>query len=233
MLVLGQDVGLVDPVPRRGQAGRERGLRVLEPEDDGVGRERFHGLHVLVLGLAARDDGGRWIDDAIVGGLDVPGGHHAAVVELHALAQLEGVGALVRGDGPRLGEVANELGARLVEGIDAQQRVVVGRGGMEHPEGLFPVRVIARRLGRDHEDQLAPVARLVLGKGRASRPEHGRQAHEDHRHSTAPSHHGPPEKMEVPGTIPCVRPVAAARSHPGGIGYTWHGRRSPRTGVHE
>ena len=47
----------------------------------------------------------------------------------------------------------------------------MGPDRVEHRERLFPVPVEARRLGGHHEDQLAPGARLVLGGGRARRPE--------------------------------------------------------------
>ena len=102
-------------------------------------------------------------------------GQQAAVVELHAMADLERIGALVGGDGPRLGDVADELGARLVRGIHAHERAVVGTDGVEHPERLFPVSVEARRLRGPHEDQLAPGARLVLGGSRMGREERGRK----------------------------------------------------------
>ena len=42
---------------------------------------------------------------------------------------------------------------------------------MEHRKGLFLVGVEARRLGGDDEDQLAAVARLVLGCGGGRRSE--------------------------------------------------------------
>ena len=127
-------------------------------------------------GLAARDDARRREDDLVVGGLHVPGRHHAAVVELHALADLERVGALVRRDRPRLGEVADELGARPVGGIHPHERVVVRPDRVEHRERLLPMRVEARRLGGDHEDQLAARPRLVLGLCRDRRPEITRTA---------------------------------------------------------
>jgi len=151
--------------------GEERALGILETEDDGVRVGRLHRLHGPVLLLAARGHVGGGEDDLVVGGLHVLGGHEAAVVELDPVTQLEGVGALVRGDRPRLGEIADDLGSRLVGGIHAQQRVVVRAHGMEHAERFFPVAVEARGLGRAHEDQLSAVPRLVLGVGGTDRGE--------------------------------------------------------------
>ena len=78
-------------------------------------------------------------DDPVVARLDVARRHLGAVVELHAPAELERVRAAVLRDRPRLREVGDDLGARLVVGIDAQQRVVVRRDA-DGPSRTCPSR---------------------------------------------------------------------------------------------
>src|SRR5882672_10865687 len=95
------------------------------------------------------------------------------------MPDLERVGAPVGRHGPGRGEVADEFRARLVGGIDAQQRAVLRRARMEHREGLFLVRVEARRLGGDDVDQLTTVARLVLGGARRGREQQERERDRD------------------------------------------------------
>src|SRR6266851_7321951 len=62
---------------------------------------------------AARNaDAGGGLGDAVVGGLHVLRGQLRAVVELHALAQMEGVGLAVRGNFPAMRQIRDDrLGA--------------------------------------------------------------------------------------------------------------------------
>ena len=163
--VLRQDVGLEDPAVRRGQRHEERRLRPLEPEADGLGVGRLDGLHGAILPLAIRRRLGRGEDDLVVAGLRVARGHEAAVVEAHARPQLQRVREPIGRDCPRLREVGNHLGARAVERVDAQQRVVVRRQRVDDAEGALLVAVVGRWLGGHEVDQLAAGARLVLGEG--------------------------------------------------------------------
>ena len=98
--VLREDVGLVDPVPRRGQRHEEGARRPLEPEDHRVGVGRLDGFDVEILALAVGGHPGGWEDDLFVAGLDVFGRHLATVMELHAVAELDRVGSPVLGDRP-------------------------------------------------------------------------------------------------------------------------------------
>ena len=189
--VLRQDVGLVDEVPGRGERLQEGSRRPLELEAHRVGVGRLHRLDHRVGGLADACDVGRREDDLVVGGLDVPRRHVAPVVELHALADLEGVGQPVGRHGPALGEVADRLGAGGVVRVDAQQRVVVRRDRMDQPEGLLAVPVVGRHLGGHGEDELAPIVRFLLGRSRGCcedrAKQHDRQTSLVGAHSTSSS----------------------------------------------
>src|SRR5919109_3151280 len=79
-----EDVGLVDPVPRRRQRVDERGRWPLELERDDIRFRRLDGLDLEVLALASRRDPRGWIDDLFVCCAHVPRGHLAAVMELHS-----------------------------------------------------------------------------------------------------------------------------------------------------
>ncbi len=195
----GEALGLVDPVPGRGQARDEGALVPLQAEHHGVGRRRLHRLHRPVLLLAARHHALGREDDVVVGGLHVPRGEEAPVVELHALPDLEGERALVGGRRPGLGEVAHELRAGAIGGVHPQEQVVVGRARMEHRERLFPVRVEAGWFRGHHEDELASGARLVLAGGGRQRAEadEDQEGNEDRRRSGSARGHGlPPVRGE-------------------------------------
>ena len=184
--VLGEDVGLVDPVPGRCEVQQEGRLRPLEPEADGLGIRSLDHLDRPVGALPrGRDALGRK-DDLVVGGLDVPRGHGGAVVELHALPKLEGVDQAVLGDGPGLRQVPDRLRARLVEGVHAQERVVVRGHRMHDAEGFLAVRIVGRRLRRHHELQLTAVARLVLSARGPRGPDQRHEGHRGHRQQPPP-----------------------------------------------
>ena len=92
-------------------------------------------------------------DDLVVGGLHVLGGHLAAVVELHAAAELEGAGPPVTGGRPALGQAGRRLGAGGIVGIHLEERVVEGREGVGQAEGLSrcPSWWTAARRHREHQ----------------------------------------------------------------------------------
>src|SRR5262249_45987257 len=69
--VLGQDVGFVDPVPRRRQREEERPRRPLEPEDDRLRIGSLDGLHGDILAFPGRGRAWWWGDDLVVGDLDI------------------------------------------------------------------------------------------------------------------------------------------------------------------
>ena len=141
---------------------QHRHVHLAELEDDRVGVGRLDLLDVLVLRLARGDHARRRIDDALVGGLDVLGGEVGAVVELDALAQLEGVGEAVLGDLPGLGEVALDL-ELVVRTRERQQRGVLRRHRVHHGERRGGVAVGGRRLGHHGEvERAAALGRLGL-----------------------------------------------------------------------
>ncbi len=93
--VLGQEVRIEDPVVGRGQADQKRCFGPLEAEPHGMRVGRLDGLDDVVGTLAHGDQPGGREDDLVVAGLHVPRRHEAAVVEVHALAEPEGVGRAV------------------------------------------------------------------------------------------------------------------------------------------
>src|SRR5262249_18304578 len=164
-----EDVGLVDPVPWRRQRGNEWGRWPLELERDDVRLRRLDGLDLQVLTLARRRDPWRRIDDLLVGGAHVSRSQLAAIVELHPATKLENVGALVRRNGPRRGQIPDDPGARRIERVAAQQRVVVRSRRVYQPKRLLLVSVVGRRLARYYEGQRATRARLGQRDGRRLR----------------------------------------------------------------
>jgi hypothetical protein len=196
MHVLGQDVGLVDPVPGRGQVQEERRLRPLEAETDRVGIRGFHHFDRVIGILAQRLDPRGREDDLVVRRLDVLRGHLAAIVELHALAQLERVDQAVLRDGPGFGQITDRFGPGLVEGIHPHQGVVVRRRRVDEPERLLLVGVVGGRLRRHHEGQHAAVSRLVLGDAGDRPGKRQREGEDDERADRPPTAmaHGPPPR---------------------------------------
>ena len=196
VLVLRQDVGLVDPVPGRGEVQQQGRLGPLQAKAHRVRVGRLHHLHRGVGVLAQRLDPRGREDDPVVGGLDVLRRHLAAVVELHALVELEGVDQAVLGDRPGFGQVTDRLRPGLVERIHPHQRVVVRRGRVDEPEGLLLVRVVGGRLRGHHEHELAAIARLVLGEGgRSPAGRHQeRESDESRDEPHGPMAHEPPPR---------------------------------------
>ena len=126
-LVLGQDAQLA-----LAEDVLEAGVGDAESEPHG---ERIDRLDLLDHGdIRARPRAGRRIEDALHGGHDILGRQHLAVVELDALAQLEGPHLEVVGGGPahgqiRLGgEVAVDAGEPVEDQMD--EDVFVADGGL-------------------------------------------------------------------------------------------------------
>jgi len=160
--VLGKNVRLIDPVPRRSEGREERCGGPLQPKHDVMCVRGLHSFHVHVFALPSRHDAGRRVDDFVVGRFDVLRCHFAAIVEFHAPPKVERILPPVLGDRPRIGEIGDDLRARRIRGVDAQQGVVVRRQGMHHCEGRLSMGIKGRRLGSHDEQQLPSEARCVL-----------------------------------------------------------------------
>src|SRR4029079_17119961 len=124
----------------------ERARLVLEAELHLVFVRRADRFDIGVLALAARADARRREDDLVVGGLYVLGGQFRAVVEFHALADLEDIDQAVGRYRPALGDRGRGLGAAPVVRVDPEERVVERGDRVDQPEGLFAVPVVGRRL---------------------------------------------------------------------------------------
>ena len=112
----------------------------------------------------ARDgDAGRRLGDAVEGGLDVVGGELGAVVELHVLAQEEGVGLAVLGNLPAVGEVGND-GLAAVARVAADEIVEHAPLGAEIIDGARLVHVEVRRTAGDAVAQNAATFGIGLGR---------------------------------------------------------------------
>src|SRR6266481_3600024 len=84
------------------------------------------------------------LGDAIVGGLHVLRGQLCAVVELHALAQMERVGLAIRGNLPAMRQIRdNRLGA--IVGIVPDQIVEHAGCGPKNEDGTGLVNIEMRR----------------------------------------------------------------------------------------
>ena len=98
--VLGQDAVVVPC-----QAGQEGRAGLLQGDDEGVVIGALHGVHHgQIAGQIAV-----LLNDLFVGELHIRGGEGLAVVPLHALAQVEGVGEVVLRDLPALGQIGDDL----------------------------------------------------------------------------------------------------------------------------
>src|SRR5262249_33201817 len=143
-------------------------------------------------------------DDLVVACFHVTRGEHTAVVEPHALAQLERIGEAVGRDRPGLGEVGPRARARAVRRVDAKQRVVHGCQRMHGAEGAFTVPVVRGRLGRHREDELPSVAGTLLGDGRC-----GAREENQHQQPRGTDHGSPRDEAARP---PVRKWVARARA---------------------
>ncbi len=119
----------------------------------------LHFFHARIKSEAGADDSLGRKDDLFVSGLDILRSQNAPVVEFHRLADLEGVGPLVLGDRPALGQVPDHLGVVIF--VKFEQKAVVGGDGVDQAKGVLPVAVIGRGFSSNGEDQgSAPLGLL-------------------------------------------------------------------------
>ncbi len=161
---------LVDQGVGVGERRQERVGGEFQMEDDG-GRDRAPRPCRPCTKLLWRALSTPWRrkDDLVPARRDVGGGQRRAVVELDALADLEGVGLAVVGRLRHLGaQIADEIGAvARVHRIGPDQDAVERRDRMDRRVGLLAMPVEARRrIGRDHIGQDAAVLRRLVGRGR-------------------------------------------------------------------
>ena len=208
------------PVRQHEGAGSERGLVEIavlldarladdeapEPaEGREQARERLLGdeLHHVLAGrldLVHRDEvglAGGLLEEPVEGELDVRGGQLLAVVELHALAQLEGPGEAVLARLPRLGQLgirrhvlveAHELAVHHGRAPAAGERgdelrvEPGGLGGLGRDQGAARLRGLRGGAATDREGAEGETARLEdlataeVGAGRAVVDGHGRSS---------------------------------------------------------
>ena len=145
--------GAVDAVPRRGEARQHRRVGSRQLEHDRVRVGGVDAGDVLEGLLADRLHAGRRLAQPVVGRSHVLRRHRRPVVELDVAPELERVGEAVGRDGPRLGEIADDL--RIVRGVELEQRRVVRAHRMEEGERRLRVAVVVRRLGADREHERA------------------------------------------------------------------------------
>ena len=175
--ILLQGLLLVDVGERIGQRRQEGPGGELQLEHHGLGIGALHRVDHHHVALArARHALGR-MHDVLPARRHVGGRERRAVVELHALADLEGVGLAVVGGHRHLGaEIADEVRRRCrIVGIDGDQRAVERRRGMERGVGVFLVPVEARRrIGRNHVGERAAALDVLRGRRRrGQRSRHG------------------------------------------------------------
>jgi hypothetical protein len=132
-------------------------VAVHRPQLGDLGEERL-----AVVGLLA---------PAVERGHHVLGGHLLAVVELHTLAELEGVGEPVPADGVALGQ----HGDRLLVAVEAEEPFVDVVGERLGDAGRRPVRVQRGRLAEIADPQHAALLLRVGGRG----PEHEQRRHRE------------------------------------------------------
>src|SRR5262249_25680946 len=134
-----------DDVPAAGKARHDevRRTRLRQPELDGVLVAHDDLVHRGEQDRARNGDAGRRLDDAVVGCLDVVGGKLGAIVELHVLAQEEGIGLAVFGDLPAVGEIGNN-GLATIARIAANEVVEHAALAAEAVDGARLVHVEMR-----------------------------------------------------------------------------------------
>ncbi len=209
MRILGEDLLLVDPGEGIGERRQERRRRPLQPKDHrGVVRR----LDLVDHGIEADPRADRSLgreDDAAPAIGHVDGRQLAAVVEFHALADLEGVGLAVVGRLGHLGaEIADEFGGRGgIVGRDADQHTVERRHGMHGSEGRLAMTVEARRsVCRYH------VGQRAASFGRTFR-QRGDRRHRRQRNGGSP-HTRPNAHRFLQSTVLFSLPVHFAAGHP-------------------
>src|SRR5437773_1009450 len=155
---------LLDPGLAEDEAP-EAAERREEPRE-GLLRQELHPVAPRGLDAVHRDEvrlPGRLLEEPVEGELDVGGGQLLAVVEAHALAELEGPREPVRADLPGLGELRH--GGHL--GVEADELVVHHGRAAAARERRDELRVEAGRLGRLRRDEGAARLRRLRVRGPA------------------------------------------------------------------
>ena len=168
--VLVEDGLLVDPGEGIGERRQERAGGELQAEHHGGRVGRLDLVDHDVIALACARDAFRRVDDCPPARRHVGGGERRAVVELHALADLERVGLAVIGRRRHRGaQIADEVGGRgRIVGIDPDQHAVERCRRMHGREGGLAVTVEARRrVRRDHVRERPAALRGVGSRRRA------------------------------------------------------------------
>ena len=154
-----------------GQRRQERQGGKLQLEHHRLVVRRGDGVDHHEVILARAGDAGLGMDDLVPARGNVLCRQGRAVVKLHALADLEGVGQPVVRRLRHLGaQVAHEIGGRgRIARIDADQDAVERRRRVHHRVGGFAMPIEAGpTVGRDHVGQdAAALGRLCRGRRRA------------------------------------------------------------------
>jgi len=116
-----------------------------------------------------------WVDDALEVDEDVLAGEGGAVVELDALAEVEGVGHPVLRHVPADREIRQNL--RLIVGVELQQRIETGTDTPEIGAGRRLVQVQVRRIAREIEVQDTAATDSLSGRGGCNVHDCGRHSH--------------------------------------------------------
>src|SRR5216117_2903140 len=143
-----------------------------EEPGEGLLRHELHGIAPRWLDPIDGDEvrpPRRFLEEPIERELDVRGGQLLAIVEGHALAELEGPREPVRADLPGLGQLRH--GVHL--GVEADELVVHHRRAPAPREGRDELRVESRRLGRLRRDEGAARLRRLRVRGRLADRERG------------------------------------------------------------
>ena len=188
---------------------RKIGVEGLQHDLDGVRVHDLDGLDHLEVDAEARAR--RSVDLPLEAELDVLGGQLAeALVELHALPELERPHRAVRRERPALGEVRLDLGGGHLAVLDREAReaaVHEALDGLGLPEDARVRIEGVGLLGRDVEDL------LLLGQRRGRR---GQATSRPGRRSGGPQSGDGPEREPASGEArhgcpPCVESVTAGR----------------------
>ena len=187
-----EDRGLLDDrgVPGS-QPGEDRGQGVFEMEADRVAIHRRDGVHGIQVGPAGR--GGLGVEDPLDREGDVVGGHLLAVMEQHALAEVEDVGPGVRGV-PGFRQVADHAQV----GVIGDQLVVQEVDPPERGEGGHLVRIQADDLLVDAERQRHLGAGRLRARREGDRGQPGRERQRQSKSQTPPRWHRAPPMSPSP-----------------------------------
>ena len=150
---------------------QERRVRLLEPDPDGLGVDDVRSVVGPEEGAGDAGCAERLLDP-IERRLDRGGVEHRAVVELHALPQLERVALAITRDVPGLGEARPDL---AVLGIDHRQRVRELDQDLARRRAIRDVRVERVDVLPGGEDDLATRLRLPVRRQRRNQEQHNRR----------------------------------------------------------